>query len=265
MGSFKNLKKNLYALPMSVRLLHSILAYKIIDEGRGVDEQIVTDSEIEQFIYKADSIIDAYLAYLGSGALANETAYYEGPTYVVQTQNVFILEGVTVGVDAITEQWKIVFSDSDAFTVYGNFSGNQGTGDITTDFTSTNGDLAIASEDWRRTTDDDTIQFSDGDTIFVGVFKTNPTVKHISSLLAAGLLVDAKYTESEAMQSGWGKAYYKRAMDLLEKLADPDSEISLDGTTSANVEEYDAVEYNITFTGEDETEYREITDDSLPW
>ncbi len=258
----------MYALPMSVRLLHSALAYKLVDEGRGVDEQQVTDSEIEQFIYQADGIIDAYLSSLGTGALASETPYYEGPTYVVQTQGAILLEGITLGTDNITEQWKIVFtsgSTANSFTVFGNFSGDQGSGDILTAFTSTNGDISIATADWRRDDTDDTVVFSKGDTIFIGVYKTHPTIKYISSILAAGLLVDAKYTESEAIESGWGKNYYKKAMDLLEKLADPESDVSLDGTTTADVEEYDAVAYEIDSSGDDVTKYRDIEDDNLPW
>lgn len=263
MASAKDKKKAMYSNPMDVRMLHSVLTYESVADGGGGDNQNIYDYEIEHFIYRADSIIDIYMARSGTGALTAETPYYTGPLYIMQKSGELLLDAVTIGSSAITEQWKIVFKPDSTFTVYGNFSGNQGDGTLTTQFVSTNGDLTIEVADWRL--EDSSVQPADGDTIFIGVYISHSAIRDISSWIAAALLVDAKYTQSEQISSGWGRSYYKKAVKLLTLLADPDSEVSLDGTAAASIGEYEAVPYDITFTGEDATDYQDIEGDDLPY
>lgn len=268
MTSYKNTRKRMYSVPMDVRALNKVFNRVTTDVATGVDRQEIPDAEIETYIYDADAIINAYLnSYYGTDALANETPYYRGPVSLESNKGLVKLGGVTIAITAITEQWIIEFgdfdsSDRDTFTLTGSFSMGQGSGNTETAFSATDADISIAIADWVYANDDD--RGHPGDQIIFASYISHPLIRHLSSLLAAAALSDVLYSEAESGQSGWGKTYYKKAMDILKDLIDPKSKLSLEGA----IDEAPAFEtwgYQIDEYGRDRSSYMSITNDALPY
>lgn len=266
--SYKGIKKNLYCTPMDIRLLNSIFELKPeqVSDGGEVIPQI-DDELLENHIADADSFIRGYLAaYYSEDDLIGQTPYYKGPFSVVKNTGLLKLLGVTVASTAITEQWTFTFgaiaSGYDTFDVIGTFSGSQGSGNTGAAFTTTNGDLSIAAAAWSYKNTDDSM--SPGDKIIICTYVSHPLIRTVSAYLAASSAIDYFYSEAEGSQSNWSKTYYKKAMDILNKLKDPNSGIGLEGNVVTSVD-HEAIGYHIDEHGNDVTSYREITNDRLPF
>ena len=263
MTDFKNLKQTMYSTPMDVRSLLSILEREIHDAGGHlVKSQPIVDQKIEQHIHTADGIIEGYLVgTYGETALANETPYFLGPITIDENTSPVLLRGVIVATTAITEQWLIRFTDTDTYEVIGTVSGAQGSGNVSTDFTSDNTDVQIKSEDWDFGIE--TTVLVDNHVMF-GTYKSHKLIRSLSAKLAAADLIDALYSKISEESSSFARALRKQAMDLLKALIDEDSGVSLTEITSEDIEQYEAAPWNITHNGDDITDYGNFDNDYNP-
>lgn len=268
MTDFKTTKKKMFSTPMDVRALNRLLMRKIENVAEGVLKQEVTDQEIEQYIYDADSIIRAYLqSYYSETEINGQTPYYIGPVPIDGNTGVISLTGVVLSSVVVTEQWVIKFTGQnstgvDTFSLTGSFSGDQGSGDVGTDFASTNGDVTIKAVDWAYP--DTANRMNAGDQLVFASYKSHDFVRKISAMLAASFLIDALYGESESNVSSYGETFYKRAMAFLDKLQDTDSGVSLSGSVAASVD-HETTGYNVDRWGRDTTLYRSIDGDGMPY
>jgi hypothetical protein len=262
MTDFKTVKKAMYSTPMDVRSQLEVLGREITDNDDDLrTKQEIPDSVIEQHIYGADSIIEMYLVpvYGGTDPLANQTPYFKGPIPVKDNLTNVKLNGVVLASTAITEQWLIIFTGTDAYSVIGSFSGNQGTGTLAGDFTSSNSDVQILAADWYNP---DAKEVSTGAQFIFGSYISHPIVNTISSMIACGKLIDSLYSDSEGKPSSWGKTLYTNAIKLLENLSSDKHPASLLSYNSEDVQN-PAVQWNIDENGRDQTEYLDGIDNDF--
>lgn len=264
MTDFKAYKKAMYCTPLDVRIQLEVLGREVSDSDDDLrTKQEIHDAKIEQHIYKADSIVRAYLAPVyGENYLAQETPYFRGPVPVRDNASAVYLTGVVVASTAITEQWLIRFTSTTDYKVWGSFSGYQGAGSINNDFTSSNSDIQIVSADWMLEESGVTPQI--GDQFLLGTYISHPTVSSLSSMLAASSLIDSLYSESEGSASGWGDRLYKQVMEVLKNLADEDHMASLVNTGPASTTN-PAIPWNIDDFGRDRSPYNNIPYDVNPF
>lgn len=264
MTDFKTSKKAMYSTPFDVRLILGAFERSVLDDDDEVTIiQSIRDQKIEQHIYSADAIVWGYLTpTYSSSSLNSETPYFMGPVPLDDNDSSGYLQGVVVASTAITEQWLIKFTDVDTFSVYGSFSGSQGSGTIGADFITDNADIQIISADW---------DLGDNSTITVpnrflfATYISHPVVRMLSSKLAAANLIDALYSVAESKQSTWSKALRKECMDFLKALVDPSSGVSLNDVNEGDVSPYEAVAWTIDEYGRDVTNYLDIDDDVNPF
>jgi hypothetical protein len=248
---------------MDVRAFLSILDRQTLaDSGSVVSRQPLPDSLIEIFIGQADSIIRGYLQSIYGSSYA-ATAYFRGPHTIVGDGGAVELRGVILANSAtlVTEQWLIEFTGNSAYRVNASFSGSQGTGTIAADFTSTSGEIQIKAADWYNPS---TEVVGAGTVVVFSTYVVNPTVNNLSASLAAATAIDYLYGQSESKPNSYAALFRKNAMDMLGKLIDPDSDVSLLTTNSLSTGSMEAIEWNINRYGTDVTNYSEITDDIDP-
>lgn len=261
MTDFSNIREAMYSTPMDVRAWLNVLDRDILDDdGVVVTKQPVRDQLIEVHINNADALVFSYLSGIyGEAVLTDQTPYFLGPLAMSENVSATYLKGIIVDATAITEQWILKFTSTTAYSITGGVSGSQGTGAIGSDSASTNSYIAIKTADWIGST------ASTGDQISVSTYKSRPIIRTLSSQLAAASLINAVYSSTENKEAEWAKSLRKQAIDFLEKLIDPKSDVTLAGLSSSNVGRYESVQYTVDEHGRDLTRYGSFSDDALPF
>jgi hypothetical protein len=264
MASYKGKKRSMYATPLGVRMLNKVFRVMLEDASSGKMVHSVSDQEIESHIYNADPIVRSFLlgTYAESDLLVS-TPYFVGPVAKEGNSKEIRLAGVTVSAAAITESWRITFTDATTYVLRGSFSSIQGSGAVTLDFSAADGDIEIAAEDWNS--DESEISMEAGDELYFATYISHPLVMACSTLLAGSSLFDYLYGESETKKSNMGQGYRDKAMSILRDLVDPKSNVTLLTTpsTTENTSQHVAVPYVIDRYGYDISDYDSITGDYL--
>ena len=215
----KTLKKQVYSTPMDVRLM-SAEFFRDTNYSGTID---FDDPRVEHALLQAKGIIDLYLGSIITSESSLEITPFAGPPLRPkadmrnegENQTQVYLYGIQPASTAYTELWTIDFSSATAYSVKGSFSGAQGSGTISTAFTSTNTDIVIPNDVWYGTP-------ASGDRLLVCVYKHHQSIVVISSMLAAAFLY--KSIAGENPDSGnQGNDLYKKAIDALEMIQNGDS------------------------------------------
>lgn len=182
------------------------------------------------FIKDASSIINTHLVKMYNG-MPTVTPYAAVPVSNRQNSNPasHLLGLSSVGSDAAVDLWKIKFTSITDFTVSSNFSGAQGTGNLTTKFESTNGDIVI-----DPTTDTGIWNgnFAEDDIIWINTYNRHEIVVTMATMYATSLALDSLYAGELPNQTEYPVSLRKQVIALLNKLADPTkSNVTLDATT----------------------------------
>ena len=224
------------------------------DDAAYTDVVILHDGEIESYIVNQDGIILSYLNQKYGGVAGLRTTRWTSTPYrSPKNQGKAKLLAATLlnTDDPYTAHWEVKFTAADAFRVTSSLEGLQGTGDPSTDFTSTNNEIKIGSNAWYTT---DEFTFAENDEFYFSVVDVYPIINKLSSDLSAAAVLMELYSEAVPNANEYASSLYTNAMKLLDKLADPKSGISLTSTTDYNLGST-GVDYNISKLGEDKSDY----------
>lgn len=247
----KTLRREIYNTAIDPR----ILMMDSIEKLTHADTLLLSDTMIDLFSLRARGIIDSKLGNYISGVSTFETTPYSGPVLIPRPDHdntgentgTGILYGCLPASDAYTELWTIKFTSDTAFSVTGSFSGFQGTGSISADFTSTNSDLVISSDAWAGTP-------ASGDEFYIPVYKHLPEIVSLSSLLTAGLILKGVNANTSTEGAGIGTKFYNDAISLLDDIANGTS--GLLGVNTLIDSSDLMISYEISHAGYDISNYR---------
>lgn len=258
MVSFKGVRRRLYCTPLDVRQASNLikkLDSKVVgapnDAGDPLAGELITDSEIESFILRIDGMIRARLApNYSEGDFVQSPSLSSAP---VPSQSIQVSEdqirllGVTVGASATTEQWTLIFTvgsdNASNFTLWGSFSGFQGTGTLSANFLSDDEDIAIPATSWYRNPTD--MEFSEGDKIYFSTYDINPTIVYISSQITCAAVLRSRLTGVAPNEAKFINDIEKDAQKLLNDLAEGKIELK----DSVHELPADAYAYQVTSYG----------------
>lgn len=262
MTDFKSLKQTMYCTPMEVRALYNVFERRVQDNDGGMTvEQDITDRKIEVHIQNADAIIYGYLqGPYGASTLNSEVPYFLGPVTPDPNFSTISLNGVVVASTAITEQWLVKFTADNTFSVTGSVSGAQGSGTVTVDFTTTNGDVQIKAADWSLGAD---AVVNKGCEVIFSTNKAHKIVRMLSAKLACADLISAYHQSMDGKDPEYAQQLRRQALGLLKALIDPNSDVSLNTITANDIGPV-AVDWTIDSFGSDITEYGDFLDDHNP-
>lgn len=171
------------------------------------------------------------------GQIENEDPYQES------YNNGLVAVGVSSGV--YSDQWQIKFTSSTAFSLTGLLTRSNGTGDTSSDFTSTDTYITINNNDWFGS-------FSANDKFYFTTMNYHPYIKYIAAIYTAGLLLGGMFTqaghETKAMNP-----IVRYAESLLDELADPKSGVGLDDTQFTIDDSPVAMPYDVDYLGRNVT------------
>ena len=173
-----------------------------------------------------------------TGQIPNDDSYQEGVNK--QLIAVKVLSGV------FSDQWEIKFTSSTEFSLTGRFSRSQGTGLISSDFTSTNKYILIYSDAWEGT-------FAKNDRFYFTTNNFDPLITYIASLLTAGYAIGYEYTPLGGKPKQLNPLV-QYAEQLLDELADPKSGRALGKGVTYIDDSPVAMPYNIDYLGRNITE-----------
>jgi hypothetical protein len=223
------------------------------------------DARILAMIFRADGVIRSRLSglYTLDEDLEETTAWNGPPLARLQMNEIegnagsLSLLDVTPSAAAITQQWTITFTSATEFSVSGCISGSQGTGNTSSNFTSTNSQLIIPSANWKGAS------AVSGDEFFVSVYKHKPLVVALSSMIAA------YYTSSEIFRGTEGVPTEVQLLkndsdEILDKLSTPyeDGGMRLDSFSERDITP-EGVAYTISASGHDVSYY--ANNEQTPW
>jgi len=252
MTDLKTLRREVYSTPLDAR----ILMFDAIENLTHASTLLLNDLMIDTFALRARGIIDMKLGAIFSGTSVIETTPYTGPVLIPRPDHdntgentgTGVLYGAIPASDAYTELWTVYFTSDTAFTVTGSYSGSQGTGSISTDFTSTNSDLVIPSDAWAGTP-------ASGDYFYIPVYKHVPEIVALSTLLTAGLILKGVNANTSTEGAGIGTKFYNDAMSLLDEVASGTS--SLMGINTLINSSDLMTSYEISHAGYDISNYQD--------
>jgi hypothetical protein len=248
----KTLRREVYSTPLDTR----ILMFDAVEKLTHADTLLLNDLMIDMFALRARGIIDMKLGATLTGTSVIETTPYCGPVLIPRPDHdntgentgTAVLYGCAPASDAYTELWTIYFTSDTAFTVTGSYSGSQGTGSTTTDFTSTNSDIVIPSDAWSGTP-------AAGDYFYIPVYKHVPEMVAISSLLTAGLILKSINANTSTEGAGIGTKFYNDAESLLDDIASGTSGL-MGVNTLLNSSDL-MISYEISHAGYDISNYQD--------
>lgn len=218
------------------------------------ERPIMTDGEIESFILNQDGVVLTYLNQKYEGAEGLRTTRWVTTPYASpkNTGSSKLIAATLVNTtDPYTAFWTVRFTNATAFDVTSSLEGSQGSGATDADFTSTNTELQIGTNAWNADLEK---PIQEGDEFYFSIVDVYPIINKISSDLATCAILQELYSEAVPNSSEYSLSLCKKAMELLEKLADPDSVISLTETTDFDLSST-GVDYNIGALGEDKSDY----------
>jgi len=259
MANLKSTYPAAYCTPLDVRALSKLLKpIRSVDLPTEEEENLViSDREIMKHILDCSSIVKSYLAERYGTTLLAGTPYFS-PVIPDSGNNrphtSWGLDGVAVGSSATTEQWTITFNSQTVFSVRGQISGVQGSGTTSADFTSTSGDVVIDSDNWDIASGNP----EPDDVLYFATYKHYQIVVLTTAKLAAAHVLKSLLSETSPNESGIADNLEKEAMDILEKLSDTKSGVTLTGSTEIS-DLWVHARYSISLLGEDKTEYETET------
>ena len=243
------------------------LAPQLYQSGEANEYPVKSLAQIRSIILTTDGQIRSALRQL-YGSTLTITPYAASPEAKSTNTGTGVLSDATIGTSAITELWTITFSSTTAFSVSGALSGSQGSGTTSAAFTSTNGYLAIPTANWSGTP-------ASNDKFYVRVYAVEAMLIDCSRHLAAAVVLQAEYTEQSPNASSaadryiayvWGQGATRdtpRIIGLLQRLMDPSSGLELSVGISARNLDPVQVDWEISDTGEDVTNYAEKAWDAV--
>lgn len=243
------------------------------------DSPIIDDGEIESYINHADGILIAYLnqLYGGEEGLRTDpwvTTPYRNPNNA-NTSKLIAVQLNEVE-DIYTAFWTINFESPagtttstttttpptpeytpiEYFLLTSSLEGSQGSGDTGSDMTSTNTEITIGSNAWLKSAG----AFKINDKFYFSIIDSYPIINKLSADLAAAAILMELYSEAVPNANEYATRLYEDAMSILEKLADPESGLSLTITADYDISST-PVDYNISKLGEDKSDY--LTENDL--
>jgi hypothetical protein len=227
--------------------------FDLVNTDPSYNETILADGEVESYIINEDGTVLSYLTQRYGGAAGLRTdRWVSTPFRKLDNQGKSKLLAATLlnTDDPYTAFWKVVFTSDTAFDVTSSLEGSQGSGATDSDFTSTNAELSIGTNAWEN----DGQGFAQNDSFYFSVVDCYRVVNKISADLAACAILQELYSEAVPNANEYAANLCKNAMALLEKLADPDSGLSLTDSVDYDVSST-AVDYNVSALGEDESDY----------
>lgn len=232
---------NRYSTPTDIRRISPLIT-----------KDVMQDERLWEFCSDADSFMVVALLpnYLSESALV-DTPYASTPVPDENNQGIGRLLGdvIVVSALAITEQWEIRFTTSSAFTVTGSSSGDQGDGNVSTEFTSTNERVVIPTSAWSDT---DRIQADD---IFrfatCNVFRI---LRAISAYKATALALQSLFSQNSINSEVESDKWMKHADSILDKMIGDDPQYKLSTFPNRNLDPI-GIAYNIDEYGRDASDY----------
>jgi len=242
--------RELYSTPLDIlRKIYDMPSESIDYSGQPFQFGSIAryQSTLEDACLQAYGIINGYLTSLyGAPAGLFTTPPYATLPIPDPANNVSTSRLINVDVDteATTTFWTVTFTSTTAFSVESFHYGAQGSGTTAADFISTNTHIVIDADYWSGT-------FATNDKFYFSVIRALPMIWTISTDLSTGIALQDIFTTGTS--SELGKTLYSRAIDMLRKLVDPNSGISL--TATADIPDAIPITYKITQFGTDDSEY----------
>jgi len=244
-----------YCTPADLRNLSEYISTEIRDNAR-----------LRQFQLRADSIIrDSLRPYYPIESGLYESAPWNGPVLtpfalpddgiVGNTGDAQLLD-VTVATTAdTTATYTVTIGNANTFTVFSEIEGNQGSGDISVDFTTSNGDVTIPAANWVG----DPVT---GDSFFFTVYRAKPLIVSISALMSAGLMLKS-VSETGSIDER-GTEFYNNGNELLLRLQAPydDDGLQLESFTPRDISP-EGIQYHVDHLGRDVGRYSD--NEATPW
>jgi len=243
-----------------------------ISEQPDFSNPVKYQGQIEMAILQAKAIIIASLCPLYSESDFRSASGVPWITIPVQNRRnqgdsslISVEITSTLGATPYTAAWVATFSTS---TVFGLFSGLEGAQSTTvktglstvSDGTPNNLDFTVQAAAWYP----GIANMVDGDQIWFSLIDVHPLIWQISNMIALSKALKEIYTAESPNLSEQGEDLYKKAMDLLNRLQQPDTPtgLCLTDLTSTLSPASTPVIYGVTFLGEDESPYLDRTGDS---
>ncbi len=264
MGTLKTSKRASYSTFLDIINENEQIATEVIDQSTQSVPGITTYvGKIETEIYRADGIINGYLQKYYSIPTSFDTASWSSipvaargntlnSTTAPRLGSVFINNSSTV--DPRTAVWKITADSATTYSLFSYLEGSQGTGlVVSSDTTSTNGDVTILSAAWENTT-----SMADGDKFYFSVTDVDPLINSISIKLATATILSSVYNEQMPNDSDQAIRLWREGIALLNKMQRPFESNGLRvGAYSAQSVKSISVAYKISAFGTDESPYIE--------
>jgi len=188
---------------------------------QSIDSSVRSNTELTPHLLHAKGVIELALGekYGLSALLSTPFLVGWNPAANSGTK---VLEAASITADAITETWTITFTDTTSFSVSGSLSGTQGTGTVSTSYTSTNGVLSIdgTASAWSSGA------AVAGDVFYIDTFNTQPSLIPISNLLTGGHLVNTVFNQQQPNEADAGNTFYDRGMELLNLIIEGKAELT---------------------------------------
>jgi len=224
------------------------------DDSAYTDVVILHDGEIESYIINQDGIILTYLNQIYGGVAGLRTTRWVSTPYRSPTNQgkARLLTATLVNTDTpYTAYWTVKLSSATAFDVVSSLEGSQGSGATDSDFTSSNGEIMLGTNAWISTGE---FSLTKNDEFYFSVVDVYPIINKLSSDLSAAAILMELYSEAVPNANEYSSLLYNNAISLLDKLADPDSDISLTSTIDYDTDST-PVDYNVNKLGEDQSDY----------
>lgn len=249
-------KPKLYSTVLDIIRLANIIKTETFDfTGAGDDynNEIIWDNEIEAYIINAGSIIDGYLKQQ-YGAPTGLVIDAWAKTPIADRKNnskKSKLLGVEIlKTDSSSAFWIVEFTSKTQFKLTSSLENAQGTGSISADASSNNGEVKIGDNSWK-----DSSNISTKDKFYFEILNIYPLINTISSLLATSLVLSEKYTEALPNEAIYPQRLWKRGMELLKDLIDEDNSLALESDAGIIEGETISIAYQINTLGQDKSEY----------
>jgi len=234
--------------------------YTIGDSNLGLaDGWVISPLELKEIIVNSDSQLLSQLAPYYNYDLST-SPYISNPIPFRHNQGdgaLFLKNGADVlsfddTLLTFSQVLKLTFTSATAFKVTSLELGVLGTGDKSTNFTSTNGEITIPASLWDGTPQQD-------DVFFIKVYNYPKSMVYLSSLRATIEALNSIYTEQAPNASGTAAQYQKIYDQRIADIQSGKARIET-GQSDRNIDPIE-IDYNINEYGEDMTDYPLDSDD----
>ena len=183
---------------------------------------VLSEIELRSIITRTDARLKSELKPYYGGTLTTSAPYATTPvprfgntqTGNLLLQNAAGTETLTVSSSlSNTQVYTITFTSTSAFSVSSDLTGSNGTGSVSSDFTTTDTFLTIPKQLWNGS-------FFNGDVHYIRVYTHESALVQLSALLAANQVLNTIYTEEVPDASASAEKYmeqYLRQMRALQR------------------------------------------------